>query len=48
MPGRRTPIIFSTAVGERAVTVAVRLLEDRCALTGEDPAAVLDDLDRGV
>ena len=45
---RRVPFILDMNVGARAVAVAARILEDRCKLTGEDPAAVLDDLERSV
>ena len=43
---RRVPVILDTGTGERAVAVAVRILEGRCRLTGEDPGAVLDELER--
>jgi hypothetical protein len=42
---RRTPVLLGTETGERAIAVAVRILDGRCRLTGEDPDEVLNELD---
>jgi hypothetical protein len=43
---RKAPVILDMQTGERAVAVAVRILAGRCRLAGEDPGAVLDELER--
>jgi hypothetical protein len=42
---RQAPVLVGTETGQRAVAVAMRILDGRCRLTGEDPDAVLDELD---
>lgn len=42
---RQTPVMVGSDTGRRTIAVAVRILEGRCRLTGEDPGAVLDELD---
>jgi hypothetical protein len=45
---RKGPVLVDGPTGERAVVVAARILDGRCKRTGEDPAAVLDELERDV